>query len=424
MTLVVILEHRFAMTPDGRVWTRTAYGTTFWDRHLTTFERVKVVARASRVPAVDSSHRLVTGRLIEFVAIPDYLGPFEYLKVRRRVRQRLFALLDDPDAILCRVSSQLATELLPALWRAGRPYGLEVVGDPYDAFRPGAIRHPLRPFFRHRSTYVLKAQCARAAAVSYVTSNALQRRYPAPITDVMYAASDAELDDSYFVDQPRVYAACSSGEPHRLLFIGSLAQMYKAPDILIRAVQLILKTGGRVHLTLIGDGKHRPELERLARTLDVEAYVTFVGELASGRPVRDRIDAASLVVLPSRTEGLPRVLLEAMARGIPAIGTTVGGIPELLEAEDMVPPDDAEALAARMKEVLDDPGRLTRMSARNLERVQGFRHATLRNIHAKFYATLRSATERWLASPALTSARGRSRVASPVDTSSPAQRGA
>ena len=70
--------------------------------------------------------------------------------------------------------------------------------------------------------------------------------------------------------------------------------------------------------------------------------------------------------LASRTEGLPRALIEAMAAGLPCIGTRVGGIPELLDDEALVAPGDAEALAARIRAFLDDAGLFERQAARNL----------------------------------------------------------
>ncbi len=396
MKLVVTLECRFVITPDRRVWTRVAYSRSFWERYLTTFDGVKVAARATPQAEVDSSYRQVNGPSVDVIPIPDYLGPWQYLKVRHLVRANLRALLHEPDAFLCRVGSRLASDLIPALWRSGRPYALEVVTDPYEIFRPGAIDHPLRAFFRFSSTRSQKQQCARAAAVSYVTARALQRRYPAADESIMYGISDVELPDDYFNETPRVFQASFGTRSHRVLFVGSLAQMYKGPDVLIRAVQLLSKTGVAVHLTMIGDGRHRPELEHLVRSLSMQSHVTFLGELPSGSSIRDQLDRASLFVLPSRTEGLPRALVEAMARGLPCIGTTVGGIPELLDAEDLVAPDDAEALAQKIHNTLNDPQRLSRMSTRNLAKAQEFRPAILAARNREFYEYLRERTRTWL----------------------------
>jgi len=133
MDLLVTLDFRFVRTPDGQVWTRTAYSYAFWDRYLKVFDHVKIVARAEAKPSVDEQYKQVNGPGVTFLGVPFYLGPWQYLKAHRRVRQAVRSSVSGEEAVLCRVASQLASELLPALWAENRPYGLEVVGDPYEA---------------------------------------------------------------------------------------------------------------------------------------------------------------------------------------------------------------------------------------------------------------------------------------------------
>jgi glycosyltransferase involved in cell wall biosynthesis len=170
--------------------------------------------------------------------------------------------------------------------------------------------------------------------------------------------------------------------------------MYKGADILIKAVKHLLPVTAPT-VVLVGDGKHRAELEELCRKLNVSQYVTFLGELPSGQAILDQMDRATLFVMPSRTEGLPRAMIEAMTRALPCIGTRVGGIPELLADEDLVDPDDVAGLAAKIKEVGTDLERLSRMSDRNLRRAQEYRPEVLGKRRNEFYLFLRIATEKW-----------------------------
>jgi glycosyltransferase involved in cell wall biosynthesis len=181
-----------------------------------------------------------------------------------------------------------------------------------------------------------------------------------------------------------------------LIAVGSLAQLYKAPDILIDAVGLCLRAGLELNLVLVGEGKHRAELEARARAQGLSERVRFLGQLPAGKAVRAQLDQADLFVLPSKTEGVPKAMIEAMARGLPCIGSTVGGIPELLPPEDMVPPGDAVALAAKIRAVLTDPERMARMSARNLEKAQEYCEEILRQRRIAFYSYVREKTEEWL----------------------------
>lgn len=88
-------------------------------------------------------------------------------------------------------------------------------------------------------------------------------------------------------------------------------------------------------------------------------------------------------------------MIEAMARGLPCVGTTVGGIPELLPPEDLVPPGDVPALAAKIRQVLGDPQRLAQMSRRNLEKAREYSEHMLTPRRDEFCRYLLRRTEEW-----------------------------
>ena len=410
MRLVVTCEYRFSLATDGSVWTKTTYGYPFWERYLSAFESVRVVARAKYDPHIDSGYRAVNGPSVDFWELPYYLGPEQFLLQRAGIRRSLLSALGEGDALLCRVGSALADELLPTCWQTNRPYGLEVVGDPHEAMAPGTIRHPLRPLFRARAARSLRKQCSRAVAVAYVTRESLQRRYPCPahsvgISDVGHLDfthtskvfttnySSVYCDDTDFVGQAREF---QSREQPRILFVGSLAQRYKGLDVLLKATKRLLSEITS-EVVVVGDGKHRGELEKLADNLGISDHVQFLGELPAGRPIRDQLDRATLFVMPSRAEGLPRAMIEAMTRALPCIGSKVGGIPELLDDQDLVDPADVVGLATKIKQVVTDSQRLSEMSRRNLERAQEYRPEVLDNRRAEFYRFLRQANELWQA---------------------------
>jgi glycosyltransferase involved in cell wall biosynthesis len=396
-----------------------SYDYSFWQRYLAIFDSVRIVARASADPDIDGRYKQVTGPQVEFWKLPFYAGPGQFLRRRNSVRESLLSAAGQNDALLCRVGSLIADELLPTWWKTGRPYGLEVVGDPHEAMGPGAIRHPLRPLFQAWATRSLKRQCARAVAVAYVTRDTLQRRYPCPahsvgISDVdqldfreypkafTTSYSSISWDDSDFATQARQFG---KRKCPKLLFVGSFAQMYKGPDVLIKAVKQLVPEL-KLTVVMVGDGKYRHEMEKLAQELGISQHVQFLGELPSGKAVREQLDQATLFVMPSRTEGLPRAMVEAMTRALPCIGSRVGGIPELLHEDDLVEANDVNGLANKIREVVTTPNRLSAMSHRNLERANDYRPAVLDERRIQFYRFLRQSTERWLSGSEL--ARGAS----------------
>jgi glycosyltransferase involved in cell wall biosynthesis len=394
MNVSVILEHRFDGTPDGRIWTQTMFDYSFWTAYLEVFDQVQVVARVRQVakPRPDWLH--ADGKGVSFAAVPDYQGPWEYLLRAIKVKQAVRQAIKPPNAVILHLSSTLANCIVPYLRRLRYPYGAEVVGDPYDVFSPGAIKHPLRPFFRWHFTRLLKRQCAEASAVTYVTEEALQRRYPSGPGAFSTFYSFNVLEDGDFVAEPR--AAAFFQLPLTLITVGSLAHLYKAPDILIEAVASCINKGVDLQLVLIGDGQYRPSLEARVAELGLAPRIKFLGQVTYGDQYRVQLDQADLFMLPSRQEGLPRAMIEAMARALPCIGSTVGGIPELLPPEDLVPSNDVAALADKICEVARDPDRLQRMSARNLKKAGNYRQEILKERRLAFFHYVRAKTEEWL----------------------------
>ncbi|PSB50044.1 glycosyl transferase family 1 [filamentous cyanobacterium Phorm 6] len=392
MKVVVTLEHRFDRTPDGRVWTQTTFAHSFWMRYLEVFDGVRVVARVRDVPAVPSDGKCADGEGVSFAPVPHYIGPQQYLLRSRQIKRAARNAVGANDAVILRTSSQIADCLEPVLRRADRPYGVEVVADPYDVFAPGSVRHPLSPFFRWLFPRQLRRQCAGACAAAYVTQKSLQQRYPCPNFSI--GVSDVDLPEETLASVPRSPRLESS--PLTLIAVGTLAQLYKAPDAAIEAVAICMREGLDIKLIWVGDGKHRSEMEALAAAQGLGDRVCFRGQLTAGDAVRAELDRSDLFIMPSHQEGLPRAMVEAMARALPCIGSTVGGIPELLSPEDLVPPGDAAALASKICEVAIDRDRMAQMSARNLNKAKEYTDEVLRERRIAFYRYVREKTEAWL----------------------------
>jgi glycosyltransferase involved in cell wall biosynthesis len=139
------------------------------------------------------------------------------------------------------------------------------------------------------------------------------------------------------------------------LFVGNLLAL-KGVDLLVEACGRLAAAGLRFTCQVIGQGPLRPRLEGLIRSKDLQECVYLRGSLPHAA-LPDWYRAATVFVLPSHSEGVPTVLLEAAACGTPFVATDVGGIPEIAAAAPcrLVPPGDVERLAAAMKDLLTDP---------------------------------------------------------------------
>ena len=266
---------------------------------------------------------------------------------------------------------------------------MEVLGDPYEVFSHSAFRHPLRPFFRWWFTSKQQQQCKNACATAYVNQTTLQQQYPCPNFSV--CVSDVELDYGWLVSAPRIYS--EEKRTFTLITVATLAQLYKAPHILIDAVASCIDGGLDINLMIVGDGKHRRELQKRVFHLGLEKRVKFHGFIPSGDAIRNQLDKADVFVLPSYVDAIPRAMIEAMARALPCIGSTVGGIPELLDNEDMIPPGNVAALADKIRSVVTNPERMSMMSARNWEKATEYDYEVLLPTWNKFYAQVRAHTQ-------------------------------
>ena len=150
----------------------------------------------------------------------------------------------------------------------------------------------------------------------------------------------------------------------RLVCVGRLCEQ-KGQLLLIEAAYEVVRQGIALHLVLAGDGEMRAEIERLVTDRGLGAHVRITGWLSSAQ-VRDEILAARALVLPSFAEGLPVVIMEAMALRRPIISTFVAGIPELVrhgESGWLFPAGDVSELVSAMLACLDaSPAELARMA--------------------------------------------------------------
>jgi len=157
----------------------------------------------------------------------------------------------------------------------------------------------------------------------------------------------------------------TSSSPTRFVCVGRLCEQ-KGQLLLLEAMSRIVRKGIAVELVLAGDGQMRPEVEALIGSLGLRDHVRVTGWIDSAQ-VREEILAARALVLPSFAEGLPVVIMEALALRRPVISTFVGGIAELVrQGEDgwLVPPGDVVALAAAIERCLaTPPARLVEMGA-------------------------------------------------------------
>jgi len=154
--------------------------------------------------------------------------------------------------------------------------------------------------------------------------------------------------------------------------IGTIGRLHpqKGLDLFLQAVSRLRADFPELRALVAGEGPDRPGLERLAASLDLSAAVIFTG---LRRDPPELLAALDLFVLPSRYEGMPNVILEAMAAGKAVVAAAVGAVPELVQEGQtglLVPPEDADALARAVHLLLSDAELRRRLGANGRARVE------------------------------------------------------
>jgi glycosyltransferase involved in cell wall biosynthesis len=339
--------------------------------YLDVFDQVIVLARLRR-DAQFGGHpvAILDGPNLELFPLPDFRGPFKYIPLRKCISARMREVISKADAYLLRGPGTIGGLLASELERSGRHYAIQVIGDPWTAYGPRGNGGFLRPFYRVMSTRRLKRICWNASAVSYVTHSTLQRRYPTSPEAVVASWSDVQIEGAVATDQElekRIDLIPGlANRPTVLGFIGTMEAPYKGADILLHAVAACRAQSVKLVAYLVGTGKLLSKYQNLAARLGVAEQVRFLGQLGAGEPIFHFLDSVDIFVMPSLGgEGLPRAMIEAMARGCPCIGSDIGGIPELLGPAHLVKPGDPMALASLITQTLASPGKLAQMARRN-----------------------------------------------------------
>ncbi len=183
-----------------------------------------------------------------------------------------------------------------------------------------------------------------------------------PKVKVVHCGLDGQFTDRVFLPVTAL---------PRIVCVGRLCEQ-KGQLLLIQAVHRLSRQGVTCELVLAGDGEMRVEIEALIRGCGLINSVRITGWIG-GEQVSHELQSARALVLPSFAEGLPVVIMEAMALGRPVISTFVAGIPELVRSGEngwLVPAGDVEALAEAMRACLEAaPDRLDAMGAAGRERV-------------------------------------------------------
>ncbi|MCL2355465.1 MAG: glycosyltransferase family 4 protein, partial [Oscillospiraceae bacterium] len=331
---------------------------------------------------------------VEFLELPPFKGPWQYLRNYLLIRKKMKIYIADFQCGIFRMPGATSNIAAKIFSKTKKPFAIEVVADPWEAASKGMFKSILRPIIRNLWTYSLKRKCMQANGVSYVTRRYLQDRYPCHAwvnscknNYFMSSYSSVELPDDKFATA-RKHVAMSE------IIISHVANSFetygKGHLTLIKALSVILDHKYNVRVIFVGDGSLKSEFMNVAKEWNVDKNIVFLGRLPNSEAVREVIRDSDLFVFPTKAEGLPRVLLEAMAEGVPCISSPVCGIPEILSEDCLIEYSDYNGFAFKIMELINNPKLLDKHSKLGINTAKKYSSDILSKKRKDFYLNLRA----------------------------------
>lgn len=232
-----------------------------------------------------------------------------------------------------------------------KPYMCVVCGCPWDAFWNHGLRGKLLAPFAY---WKLKKIIKNAPYVVYVTNQFLQERYPTKGKSI--ACSNVNVNSGIEGVLPKrlshIEECIATNRRLRLATSAAVDVAYKGQEYVIKTISKLKEQGILFEYHIIGKGDPT-RLQSIVREEGVKDLV-FIHGLIPHDKVIDFLDDIDIYVQPSKQEGLPRAVIEAMSRGCLCMGSDVAGIPELIEKEYLFPAGDVDAIVKILETINED----------------------------------------------------------------------
>lgn len=329
-------DARLIKSNDGKFY---SIGFTYdvWQRYIEVFDQLIVSTRMQVEKPNNSSltkyMKPSSGSRVKFKPISEYKYSIDLIINRKKISDQISKVLEECDCAIIRLPSFIGSIACIEAKKMKKPYLIEVVG----CARDSLWNHSLSGKLTTLPSYLaMKRNVKEAPYVVYVTNKFLQHRYPTNGKNIN--CSDVAL--TKFVDNILVarLEKISEMDKRSKIIIGTTGAVnvrYKGQQYVIKALGKLKKQGiTNYEYQLVGGGD-TSYLKTIAEKYNVINQVKFLGTKPHDEVI-SWLDSIDIYIQPSLTEGLPRALIEAMSRGIPAIGSDAGGIPELLDDKYIV----------------------------------------------------------------------------------------
>lgn len=347
-------DHIYKRTDERTIVSEGQYHGEIWNRYLEHFSSLTVLGRdGGTIPAHPDLN--IAGRdRVNFCLFADKNSFKGLLSGRKPLKTAIKGLVAVHDCIILRGISEIGLLAYKEARRQNKAIALEMVACPWDSlWYYGSIKAKLYSPFR----YLVGRHIARHAdGVIYVSNQFLQKRYPSKAT-IQENASNVEIKrppQRILRERIQKINGHHWNRKYKIGLIGSLSNGLKGIDTAIEACAMMHHNGFEMFkLHILGPG-NPDKYKALIDRYDLKKYVAFDGIRQSGDDVLHWLDTMDLYIQPSLQEGLPRAVIEAMSRGLPVIGSNAGGIPELIDCDQVIAKKSPRDLANAITRMVND----------------------------------------------------------------------
>ena len=377
---------------NGHYYFKSQEWHDFYQRYLRVFEELRIANRVIDEPELKKGRILLDDNRIEILPLPIFHGPVEYSKKIFSTGRAMKDAVTGCDAAILRLPSTVAQRISKQVIKAGIPYATEIVFDACDG--ADTANNLFEKILWRIIDRQMRNTCAKADGVACVTEKYLQRRYFSKKQNHFENHySTLNLDKSFFTSARQYPDKEVLTIAHVDLQIGLHSR--KGTDIIIQALGKLKKGKGIiVNVKFAGDDwdGSTEKILNYAKEQGVDGQVACTG-LLSRAELTAFLDNADLFVLPTKAEGLPRVIIEAIAKGLPTITTPASGNPELISADYLVPFYDVDTLAQKIELLVTNKAEYERVSKDNYEHSLQYEGSILQGRRDEFYKQLKALTE-------------------------------
>ena len=307
---------------------------------------------------------------------------------KKALKKKIDCLLDEIDLIFARMPSQTSNVVLSRVQKKNKPYLVEVGGCAWDSFwNHGLMGKLIAPYMYLNERKYIKSACF----ATYVTKVFLQKRYPNKHKTIN--CSNVYLTEPQSRTLDERLAKIEQMDPSRPVLgqaVNSIDVKYKGEHLIIRAMKDLKEKGIIAEFQVVGPGIG-DFLKKESEKYGVSDQIKILGTLKKDK-MTEWLKSIDIYTQPSKQEGLPRSVIEAMSLGCAAVGSNIAGIPELLDEECLFDPDNNKEIVNSLLWVLDKKNMISQ-AKRNFEKAKEYQLDLLEQRRSVFFKEYKTFVE-------------------------------